>query len=60
MQFVIGPHTSIARGYRRAAEEAAAIRANTFQFFTRNPRGGNAKAWRNNYGTASCFKELNQ
>ena len=44
MQFVIGPHTSIARGYRRAAEEAAAIGANTFQFFTRNPRGGNAKA----------------
>ena len=26
------------------AEEAASINANTFQFFTRNPRGGKAKA----------------
>ena len=26
------------------AKDAIAIDANTFQFFTRNPRGGNAKA----------------
>lgn len=40
----IGPHISIAKGYLKAVEEAAAMKANTFQFFTRNPRGGKAKA----------------
>lgn len=40
----IGPHTSIAKGFTAAGRDAAAIGANTFQFFTRNPRGGNAKA----------------
>lgn len=40
----IGCHLSSAKGYRHMAKEALQINANTFQFFTRNPRGGNAKA----------------
>lgn len=43
-RLTIGPHTSIAKGFKKAGEEAASIDATTFQFFTRNPRGGNAKA----------------
>lgn len=39
----IGCHLSSSKGYAAMAKEAAAIHANTFQFFTRNPRGGNAK-----------------
>jgi len=41
---IIGPHLSIAGGYKKAGKEAISIGANTFQFFTRNPRGGKAKA----------------
>lgn len=41
---IIGPHLSIAGGFKKAGEEAVEINANTFQFFTRNPRGGKAKA----------------
>nr|WP_320024706.1 deoxyribonuclease IV [uncultured Acetobacterium sp.] len=41
---IIGPHLSIAGGFKKAGEEAVKIDANTFQFFTRNPRGGKAKA----------------
>lgn len=40
----IGCHLSVAKGYLNMAETAVALGANTFQFFTRNPRGGNAKA----------------
>lgn len=40
---IIGPHISIAKGYAKAAKIAVEIGANTFQFFSRNPRGGNAK-----------------
>lgn len=40
----IGCHLPIAKGYRAIAEEAVSLGANTFQFFTRNPRGGKAKA----------------
>lgn len=40
----IGCHLSVAKGYLRMAEVAVAIGGNTFQFFTRNPRGGKAKA----------------
>ncbi|RDY24107.1 deoxyribonuclease IV [Romboutsia maritimum] len=43
--FIIGPHISIAKGFAKAAQTAIDIDANTFQFFTRNPRGGNAKAF---------------
>lgn len=42
--FTIGCHLSIAKGFTAAARDAASIGANTFQFFTRNPRGGKAKA----------------
>ncbi|NBI05327.1 deoxyribonuclease IV [Senegalia massiliensis] len=40
---IIGSHLSIAKGFSNAAKEAVEINANTFQFFTRNPRGGKAK-----------------
>ena len=40
----IGCHLSSSKGYRAMAKDAKKINANTFQFFTRNPRGGNAKA----------------
>lgn len=40
---IIGPHLSIAGGFTKAGQEAVKINANTFQFFTRNPRGGKAK-----------------
>lgn len=44
MGLTIGCHLSLAKGYRAIAEEAVSLGANTFQFFTRNPRGGKAKA----------------
>lgn len=40
----IGCHLSSAKGYLAMGKDAVTIHANTFQFFTRNPRGGNAKA----------------
>lgn len=40
----VGCHLSAAKGYAAMASDAASINANTFQFFTRNPRGGKAKA----------------
>ncbi len=40
----LGCHLSIAKGYYKAVQEAVSIGANTFQFFTRNPRGGNVRA----------------
>ena len=42
---VIGAHLPISKGFLNAAKTASSIGANTFQFFTRNPRGGNAKQW---------------
>ena len=42
--FTIGCHLSSAKGYLHMAKDAVSIDANTFQFFTRNPRGGRAKA----------------
>lgn len=41
--FTIGSHISIAKGFKKAAQISVDIGANTFQFFSRNPRGGNAK-----------------
>ena len=41
--FTIGCHLSIAKGFASAARDAASINANTFKFFTRNPRGGKAR-----------------
>ena len=40
----LGAHLSIAKGLPQTAETAREIGANTFQFFTRNPRGGKARA----------------
>lgn len=40
---VIGCHLSSSKGYAAMAKQAVSIGANTFQFFTRNPRGGKAK-----------------
>ena len=41
--FTIGCHLSSAKGYLKMAQDAASIDGNTFQFFTRNPRGGKVK-----------------
>ena len=39
----IGCHLSTTKGFENMGKEALKIKANTFQFFTRNPRGGKAK-----------------
>ncbi len=41
--FKIGCHVSIAGGYKKAVEDALWAGGNTFQYFTRNPRGGSSK-----------------
>ena len=40
----IGCHLSSSKGFLAMGKEAVKIEANTFQFFTRNPRGGSARA----------------
>ncbi len=40
----IGCHLSVSKGYLNMGIEAMSIGADTFQFFTRNPRGGASKA----------------
>lgn len=39
----IGCHLSSSKGFENMGKEALKIGGNTFQFFTRNPRGGKAK-----------------
>ena len=39
----IGCHLSASKGFFNMGKEAIGIGANTFQFFTRNPRGGSAR-----------------
>lgn len=39
----IGCHLSSSKGFYHMGKEALSINANTFQFFTRNPRGSKAK-----------------
>lgn len=41
--FKIGCHLSASKGYANMAREILNIGGNTFQYFTRNPRGGNVK-----------------
>lgn len=41
--FYLGCHLSFAKGYEAMGHESLRIDANTFQFFTRSPRGGKAK-----------------
>ena len=43
-ELVIGCHLSSSKGYEAMARTAQGIGANTFAFFTRNPRGGATKA----------------
>ena len=43
-ELVIGCHLSSSKGYEAMARTAQDIGANTFAFFTRNPRGGATKA----------------
>lgn len=40
----LGCHLTSSKGYENMAKEAVSINADTLQFFTRNPRGGRAKA----------------
>lgn len=40
----LGCHLSVTKGYHFMGKEAMSIGADTFQFFTRNPRGGSSKA----------------
>lgn len=42
--FKIGCHLSASKGFLSMGKEALRLNADTFQFFTRNPRGGKAKA----------------
>lgn len=39
----IGCHLSVSKGFEAMGKQALEINSNTFQFFTRNPRGGKAK-----------------
>lgn len=39
----IGCHLSVSKGFAHMGREALSLGGNTFQFFTRNPRGGKAK-----------------
>ncbi|TQI65641.1 deoxyribonuclease IV [Clostridium sp. KNHs216] len=39
----IGCHLSVSKGFLAMGKDALTIQANTFQFFTRNPRGSKAK-----------------
>lgn len=39
----VGCHLSVSKGYLAMGKQALAIQGNTFQFFTRNPRGGQSK-----------------
>lgn len=41
--FTIGCHLSASKGFLHMGKEALSIGANTFQFFTRNPRGFSAR-----------------
>lgn len=42
--FYIGSHISSAKGFEAMGKQALKLGAGTFAFFTRNPRGGSAKA----------------
>lgn len=54
----IGCHLSSSAGYLAMGKDAERIGANTFAFFTRNPRGGSAKAI--NEADVACFTEYAQ
>lgn len=52
----IGCHLSASKGYNDMGKQALKINANTFAFFTRNPRGGSAKAI--NQSDIDAFMEI--
>lgn len=54
----IGCHLSVSRGYTAMGRQAKEIGANTFAFFTRNPRGGSAKEI--NISDVSEYLELSE
>lgn len=56
--FTIGAHVSIAKGFKKAAQISVDIGANTFQFFSRNPRGGNAKEF--NEKDMAAFQDIRE
>ena len=56
--FTIGSHVSIAKGFKKAAQISVDIGANTFQFFSRNPRGGNAKEF--NEKDMAAFQKIRE
>ncbi len=41
--FTIGCHLSTKKGFLHMAQETVSMQGNTFQYFTRNPRGGHIK-----------------
>ena len=43
--FKIGCHLSISDGFVKAGKTIISLGGNTFQYFSRNPQGGRAKAW---------------
>ena len=66
----IGCHLSSSKGFLAMGKTALSIGADTFQFFTRNPRGGKAKAVKpedaaalnalmqeHNFGTRTVYDE---
>ena len=42
--YYIGNHLSASKGFAAMGRAAVKLGGNTFAFFTRNPRGGKAKA----------------
>ncbi len=54
----IGCHLSATKGYLAMGKDALKINADTFQFFTRNPRGGKAKEIKES--DVAAFLELAQ
>ena len=59
---IIGAHLSASKGYTHMLEEALSIGANTFQFFTRNPRvfsqKGGGKQFRQNSCARAVYAQL--
>ncbi len=43
--FKLGCHLSISNGFLAAGKQIVSIGGNTYQYFSRNPQGGRAKAW---------------
>ena len=65
--FTVGCHLSFSKGFAAMGEQAAELEANTFQFFSGNPRGYASKPWdeadvakynafarEHNFGTVIC------